>query len=193
MEEIWKEVVGFEGSYKVSNLGRVFSYKKVSRKEHFMKPCNDGNGYMIVCLRKQGKKYIKKVHRLVAEAFIPNPQNLPQVNHKDENKANNCVENLEWCSSRYNINYGTAIKRRIQTIANNGGRVQTEETKEKLRNRVFSEETRQKIREKAIGRSVSRETREKISRSQKGQKHWWSKTNNSKTNPELEKFKKRRK
>lgn len=168
MQEIWKDVVGFEGYYQVSSLGRVMSLNRKYSGEHLMSPTKDKMGYMIVCLRKQGYKGNKKVHRLVAEAFIPNPDNLPQVNHKDEDKTNNNVENLEWCDCRYNINYGTVIERRISTIARNGGRVQ-------------SEETRQKIREKAKGRKLSLDTRKKMSENRKGKKHWWSRAYNSKT------------
>lgn len=156
-EEIWKDVKGFEGYYKVSSFGRILGLKRKYSGEHFMSPALDSQGYLVVCLRKPGYKGNKKVHRLVAEAFLPNPNNLPEVNHKDEDKTNNNLDNLEWCTSKYNINYGFGIQRRIETIAKNGGRIQTEET-------------RQKIREKAIGRCHSEETRKKMSISQK--KRW---------------------
>lgn len=161
MQEIWKDVVGFEGYYKVSNLGNVLSLRRKYSGEHLMSPSLDSLGYAVVCLRKNGYKGNKKVHRLVAEAFIPNTDNLPQINHKDENKANNRVDNLEWCDCKYNVNYGTAIQRRVETVAKNGGRIQSEETK-------------QKIREKAIGRKASAETRAKMSATRKGKKHWWN-------------------
>lgn len=74
-------------------------------KERLMKTYTRKDGYVQVCLRKNGKTITHKLHRLVAETFIPNPDNLPEVNHKDENKANNVVSNLEWCSSTYNKNY----------------------------------------------------------------------------------------
>ena len=111
-EEIWRPIVGYEGLYEVSSYGRVRSLDRYDNKNHFrkgliMKQNNDGRGYMsvILCLNGKIKKYL--VHRLVAQAFIPNPDNLPEVNHKDENPENNSVTNLEWCDHSYNINYGT--------------------------------------------------------------------------------------
>lgn len=116
--EIWKDIKGLNGEYQVSNKGRIKSkerfvkfgkntYRKVEEK--ILKSSDNGNGYKLVSLGKNNKA--KKIHRLVAEAFIPNPDNLPCVNHKDENKANNTVENLEWCTQAYNLNYGTARER----------------------------------------------------------------------------------
>ena len=116
--EIWRDVVGFEGLYKVSNLGNVKSlnYNRTG-KEKLMKPQTDGHGYLQVMLYKDGKYKIKKIHRLVAEAFIPNPDNLPCVNHKDENKTNNKEFNLEFCTYEYNNNYGTRkIKVELKTL-----------------------------------------------------------------------------
>ena len=102
--EIWKDVKGYESLYQVSNLGRIRSIKNgIKIKKQYERP----NGYMQVCLCQNGKITTYKTHRLVAEAFIPNINNLPEVNHKDENKINNCVDNLEWCTSSYNKNYGT--------------------------------------------------------------------------------------
>ena len=110
--EIWKDVKGYEGLYQVSNLGRVKSlnYRR-SGKERLLSLAHDKDGYLYVCFRKNGKQKLHKVHRLVAQAFIPNPDNLPQVNHKDENKTNNNVKNLEWCTNEYNHNYGTRNER----------------------------------------------------------------------------------
>lgn len=116
MKEIWKDVVGFEGLYQVSNYGRVKSLNYLhTGKERILKPARiamkSGNSYYMVRLCKDGERYNKWVHRLVAEAFIPNPDNLPEVNHKDENGLNNRVDNIEWCTAKYNSNYGTRIQR----------------------------------------------------------------------------------
>lgn len=106
--EIWKDIEGFEGLYQVSSFGRVKSLRYWgSDRAQILKLTDDKNGYKILGIWKNRKRYSKKVHRLVAEAFIPNPHNFPQVNHKDENPANNHVENLEWCTCKYNINYGS--------------------------------------------------------------------------------------
>lgn len=109
MEEQWKAIKGYEGYYEVSNLGRVRSLGNGLTHNKSMTYLRGGNqdGYLIVILWKNGHGTNKRVHRLVAEAFIPNPDNLPQINHKNEDKADNRVENLEWCSAKYNCNYGT--------------------------------------------------------------------------------------
>lgn len=130
MKEIWKDVVGYEGLYQVSNLGRIKSLPKLCingnggkyyTKEKILKPQYGSNGrtYTHVCLRKDGKTHIKEIHRIVAIAFIPNPLNLPQVNHRDENPSNNTVSNLEWCDGFYNHNYGTIKERTRQTKKHN--------------------------------------------------------------------------
>ena len=126
--EVWKPVVGYEGLYEVSNIGRVRSINfRNSGKAKVMSPSFNTWGYLIVDLRKNNKRHSYTVHRLVALAFIPNPDNLPEINHKNEIKYDNTVENLEWCTRKYNINYGTAIKRRsikigkpIVQLDNNG-------------------------------------------------------------------------
>ena len=116
MEEIWKDIEGYEGLYQVSNMGRVRSLRKnIILREGISR------GYSVLNLSKNGKPLTKKVHRLVANAFIPNPDNLPQVNHKDENKLNNCADNLEWCTQEYNLNYGTGNKKR--GLSNTNGKL----------------------------------------------------------------------
>lgn len=122
MEEVWKDIEGFENVYQVSNMGRVRSlgFDKW-HKGRIIKPHLDGKKhYLFVQLYKDGLSRKINVHRLVAIAFIPNPNNYPQVNHKDEDKTNNRADNLEWCTARYNINYGNAKRKIIESrYANN--------------------------------------------------------------------------
>lgn len=108
MEE-WKDISGYEGLYQVSNKGQVRSFH--SGLWMIMKQSVRKGGYKKIFLRKNKQRKSYFVHRLVAIAFIPNPNNLPIINHKDENPSNNCVENLEWCTSQYNMTYGTVIER----------------------------------------------------------------------------------
>ena len=112
--EIWKDIDGYEGTYQISNKGRVKSLCKGS--ERILKPKIDRYGYMFVCLCHDNVMKYFKLHRLVAQAFIPNLDNKPQVNHKDENKLNNCVENLEWIRHIDNCNYGTRNERLSRKI-----------------------------------------------------------------------------
>lgn len=109
MREIWKPIEGWEGLYEVSNLGNVKSFCK--GKERFLRPSKKKNGYLQVVLQDNGRKGFFTIHRLVAAAFIPNPNNLPTVNHIDENKENNRVDNLEWMTTQDNVTYsqGKAI------------------------------------------------------------------------------------
>lgn len=116
--EVWKDVAGYEGLYQVSNLGRVRRFYK-NGKEHQLKPQPCGFGYRFVILCKNGIRKQLLLHRLVAMAFIPNPGKLPEVNHKDEIKTNNCVDNLEWCARKYNINYGTCRQRISEAMKGN--------------------------------------------------------------------------
>ena len=106
MQEVWKEIKDYEELYEISNLGRVKSL--ITNK---ILKGNKNAEYHYVCLRKNGKQKVKKIHRLVAEAFIPNPNNYSCINHKDENKFNNKIDNLEWCTKIYNNNYGTRNER----------------------------------------------------------------------------------
>ena len=116
MVEVWKPIAGYEGIYEVSNLGRVRSLDRIKSNgarmmgRVLLQDCSN-RGYMSVELNVDKKNKRCSIHRLVAMAFIPNPNNLPEVNHKDENKLNNNVCNLEWCTPSYNSNYGTRNER----------------------------------------------------------------------------------
>ena len=135
--EVWRDIKGYEGLYQVSNYGRVKSLEKDiiykdgnihHRKERIRNPSKKSNGYLMVCFYVDREQKGLLLHRLVAEAFLPNPDNLPQVNHKDENKTNNFVwvnpdgtvdpdrSNLEWCTAKYNMNYGTIILRASKPV-----------------------------------------------------------------------------
>lgn len=118
-KEIWKHVVGYEGLYSVSNSGKVYRHPKRIREDYrpftqlgkLLKPYRDRDGYLRVALFKGTNKKVFGIHRLVAEAFIPNPNEFPVVNHKDEVKHNNSVTNLEWATIHYNDNYGNRNKK----------------------------------------------------------------------------------
>lgn len=123
--EIWKDVVGFEGYYEVSNLGRVRSVDRVILRNNgnplpikgkMLKLQQKSNGRIYANLSKEGQPYCKTVHRLVMTAFVPNPENLPHINHKDEDTTNNNLENLEWCTEEYNHNYGTRNARQAKAL-----------------------------------------------------------------------------
>lgn len=124
--EEWRDIPGYEGLYQVSSLGRVKSLAKpmfygttpnvrnhesAMRIERIMTPRVKRNGYAQIGLYQDGKAKSYTIHRLVAIVFIPNPNGFPYVNHKDEDRLNNSVDNLEWCTPSYNIHYGTAIKK----------------------------------------------------------------------------------
>lgn len=151
MKEEWKNIIGFENLYQISSLGRVKSLgngKTWKKKEKIIKQVINKDNYCYIMLYKEGKRKNYKVHRLVAQAFLPNPQNLPQVNHKDENPSNNCVDNLEWCTAKYNCNYGNHKENLSKSIKgkNKGkqtwwiGRKHKPETIEKFRNRKLTQE-----------------------------------------------------
>lgn len=111
-KEIFREIDGFH-DYEISNLGRVCSFK--GKYPRILKPKKNRYGYLYVILYTDGNKVTKSIHRLVAEAFVPNPENKPEVNHIDEDKENNVAENLEWVTHRENINHGTGIRRMAET------------------------------------------------------------------------------
>lgn len=163
-EEIWKPVVGYEGLYEVSSYGRVRSLDRYDSKNHFCKGRilrlqTAGRGYLSVDLSSNGKTKRFLVHRLVAEAFIPNPYNLPEVNHLDEDKTNNRVDNLEFCNHKYNLNFGTRTDRMRDTKIKNGywtglskeeySKKYYRENKEKIneRQREYNQKNKDKKRE----------------------------------------------
>ena len=126
MKEVWKDIKDYEGLYQVSNLGRIkslsrFHYtgwgknKGYIKKEKILTQTLLSIGYYIVTLCKNGESKKMFVHRLVAQAFLDNLNNFPCINHKDENKLNNNVNNLEWCSIKYNVNYGNCITKRANS------------------------------------------------------------------------------
>lgn len=146
MTEIWKDIEGYEGLYQVSNMGRVKSMERVVRgknggtrhiKETILRPRQNKFGYLYLTLYKNGEQWSARIHRLVAETFIPNPNNYRDVNHKDEDKTNNCVDNLEWCTQAYNNAYGS----RPSALS------------KALKGRVFSDETRKKMSEAKKGKA----------------------------------------
>ena len=118
-KEIWRTIEGYKGLYEISSLGNVRSlnYRHTGRTQ-LLKPTMERLGYLQVGLSKNGKRKRYKVHRLVAQAFLTKTEGLPEVNHIDENKQNNCVDNLEWCDRSYNVNYGTGIARRAAAQTN---------------------------------------------------------------------------
>lgn len=127
LEEVWKDIPNYEGLYQISNYGRVKSLeRKIEHKTTYggyyhvrgkiLKPKIEKDGYFRIGLKKNGIKKFYRLNRLVAQVFIPNPNNYEVVNHKDENKLNNCIDNLEWCTQKYNINYGSGIRKRANKI-----------------------------------------------------------------------------
>lgn len=124
INEEWRDIKGCE-IYQVSSLGRVKSIRRTAKSkngsirtvgEKILKPRKNKNGYLMVHLSNEGKKKNLYIHRLVADAFLENPYNLPQVNHKDENTLNNRVENLEFCTQDYNNKYGTRTERTSKKV-----------------------------------------------------------------------------
>ena len=151
MIEEWRPIEGYEGLYEVSNTGRVRSLDMYVKgkgyrlhKGKVLSPAKNKNGYLKVNLHCNGKRKTITVHRLVAEAFIPNSDNLTQVNHRDEDKTNNNVENLEWCDVKYNLSYGTARIRERDTKIQKG--LCTGLSRKEYR-KQYVENNRDKIRE----------------------------------------------
>ena len=154
--EIWKDIDGYEGYYQVSNMGRVYSVKnKMLLKQHLKR------GYLECVLCKNGERKYIQAHRLVAITFIPNPDNLPQVNHKDENKQNNCVSNLEWCTAEYNINYGTRTERSTKSNTDSG---HFKKLAKDLKEIGFFEERTRKLRESGKYKEMSDNLRKLLSK-----------------------------
>lgn len=129
-KEIWKDIIGYEGLYQVSSLGRVRSLNRSilieGKRTYFkegkiLKPLKAGAGYQYVNLWKCNHRNFVGIHRLVAKCFLPNPNNYNQVNHKDEDKTNNNVDNLEWCNAKYNMNYGNVGKKISKGVTANNG------------------------------------------------------------------------
>ena len=127
-KEIWKDIEGYESLYQVSNFGRIKSLERTIQhktcygglyhvKGRILKPKIEKDGYFRISLTKNGIKKYYRLNRLVAQAFIPNPNNYPIVNHKDENKLNNNADNLEWCTQKYNVNYGNAINKKKEKLS----------------------------------------------------------------------------
>lgn len=147
-EDIWKDIAQYEGLYQVSNRGAVRSLDRWIHSKRgqiylvrgkTLTPSVDKDGYLFVHLWKGNGRITRRVHRLVAEAFLPNPCELPEVNHKNETKNDNAVSNLEWCDRQYNATYGTAIDRRVMHTApeRNGRRPVSQFTKDGILVRVW--------------------------------------------------------
>lgn len=115
MYEEWKEVYAFDILFEVSNLGRIrtkYHGKQGYKKEYrYIEPLDNGKGYLRINIKRNGNQKTVYIHRLVAEAFVPNPDGFVEINHKDENKKNNSADNLEWCTHLYNCHYGTRNER----------------------------------------------------------------------------------
>jgi hypothetical protein len=112
--EIWVAIDGYEDLYSISNFGRVMS--RHWNKTRIIRPRENNRGYLLVNLCKNGELKTFKVHVLVAKHFLPNPHGLTEINHKDEDKTNNRLDNLEWCTRSYNVNYGTRVARQRERV-----------------------------------------------------------------------------
>ena len=164
-EEIWKPIKDFEGYYEVSNIGRVRSlnYKRTG-KEKILKNIEDYKGYLEVVLTKNGKRKQFKVHRLVAEAFIPNPENKPCIDHINTIKSDNRVENLRWVTYKENSNNEKTLEKFKGENHHFFGKHHTEETKKKISEAQKGENNHM------YGKHHTEETKKKMSEAQKGEK-----------------------
>ena len=181
MIEEWRPIEGYEGLYEVSNLGRVRSVDRYVidslghrkfYKGKVLSIVKNKNGYLLINLYCNEKNKKCLVHRLVAEAFVSNPDNLPEVNHKDEDKTNNRVDNLEWCNRKYNVNFGTARIRRKDTLIKNGywtglsreeyNKKRYQENKDKICDnmRIYYQENKDKVKDNV--RSYYQKNRDRI-------------------------------
>lgn len=171
MTEIWKDVPGYENLYQCNTSGEVRSLDRVITVKGGRRRCVKGvvlkqvrhtHGYSQVTLCDGSEKQVWLVHRLIATTFVPNPENLPCVNHINEDKADNRVENLEWCTVAYNNAYGDRVQRCAEK---HRGLRHTEETRKRMSeaHRNLTDETRQKLSQAARGRRHSAESRRKIS------------------------------
>ena len=175
-ETIWKDIPGYEGLYKVSNTGKVFSC--VTNRELSVIQKKDGYTCITLCDKDHNKKQYR-IHQLVAKAFIPNPNNYPFINHKNEIKNDNRVENLEWCSIKYNSSYGSAPKKiseKLKGVPKSKEAIEkrritmkeklsnmTKEERQAMFGRTMSEERKKQMSIERRKENLSKETIEKMS------------------------------
>lgn len=161
--EIWKDIPGYEGLYQVSTFGQVKKLNyKCSGKEHILSLSSRAKEYKLVGLSKNGIRQMVYVHRLVLSTFEPNPSmDTLEVNHKDENKTNNHLSNLEWCTRSYNNSYGSLPQKRAEIAKCNTY----------MLGKHHSESAKKKISMSKTGKKLSEETKKKMSEANKGEKN----------------------